>query len=120
MVHGETAIAKAEQASRVLFGGDLDGLEAADIQDIFADVPSSQIARSDLAGDGLPIVELLVGSDLATSKGDARRSITGGGVYLNNRRVADPAQMVSTAEAIEGQFLVLRKGRRRYHLVQVM
>ena len=120
MVHGETALAKAEQASQVLFGGDLEGLDAADIEDIFADVPSSQVAGSDLAGDGLPIVDLLAGSDLATSKGDARRSIKGGGVYLNNRRVADPSQMVSIAEAIEGQFLLLRKGRRRYHLVQVM
>ena len=104
----------------ILFGGDLEGLDAADIEDIFADVPSSQVAGSDLAGDGLPIVDLLAGSDLATSKGDARRSIKGGGVYLNNRRVADPSQMVSIAEAIEGQFLLLRKGRRRYHLVQVM
>jgi tyrosyl-tRNA synthetase len=120
MVHGETALAKAEQASRVLFGGELDGLDAADIQAILADVPSSQVARSDLAGDGLQVVELLAGSDLASSKGDARRSIKGGGVYLNNRRVADPSQMVSITEAIEGQFLLLRKGRKRYHLVQVM
>jgi tyrosyl-tRNA synthetase len=120
MVHGETALAKAEQASRVLFGGELDGLDAIDIQAIFADVPSSQVAQSDLAGDGLPVVELLASSELATSKGDARRSIKGGGVYLNNRRVADPSQMVSISEAIEGQFLVLRKGRKRYHLVQVI
>jgi tyrosyl-tRNA synthetase len=120
MVHGETALANAEQASRVLFGGDLEGLDAADIEDIFADVPSSQVTGSDLAGDGLPVVDLLAGSDLATSKGDARRSIKGGGVYLNNRRVADPSQMVSVMDAIEGQFLVLRKGRKRYHLVRVM
>ncbi len=120
MVHGETALAKAEQASGVLFGGDLDGLDAADIQDIFADVPSSQIAGTDLAGEGLSVVDLLAATDLATSKGDARRSIKGGGIYLNNRRVGDPSQMVSISEAIEGQFLVLRKGRRRYHLVQVM
>ncbi len=58
-------------------------------------------------------------ADLATSKGDARRSIQGGGVYLNNRRVGDPSQMVSMAETIEGRFLVLRKGRRRYHLLRV-
>jgi tyrosyl-tRNA synthetase len=120
MIHGDTALAKAEQASRVLFGGDLEGLDAADIEDIFADVPSSQVTGSDLAGDGLPVVDLLAGSDLATSKGDARRSIKGGGVYLNNRRVGDPSQMISITEAIEGQFLVLRKGRRRYHLVQVI
>lgn len=119
MIHGETALAKAEQASQVLFGGDLEGLDAADIADIFADVPSSHVSGTDLAGDGLPVVDLLAATDLASSKGDARRSIKGGGVYLNNRRVTDPSQIVSVAEAIEGQFIVLRKGKRRYHLVQV-
>lgn len=120
MVHGETALVKAEQASSVLFGGELEGLDAADIQAIFADVPSSQVARSELEGEGVAVVDLLTVSGLATSKGDARRAINGGGVYLNNRRVVDPSQSVPMSEAIEGQFLVLRKGRKRYHLVQVM
>ncbi|MFN2253655.1 MAG: tyrosine--tRNA ligase, partial [Candidatus Promineifilaceae bacterium] len=120
MVHGETALANAEQASSVLFGGDLDGLSAADIEDIFADVPSNSVARTALGGDGIPVVDLLVNSDLATGKGDARRSIDGGGIYLNNQRVTDPAQTATTADAIDGQFIILRKGRKRYHLVQVM
>jgi tyrosyl-tRNA synthetase len=119
MVHGETAVVKAEKAADVLFGGDLDGLDATDIQDIFADVPSSAIARDNLGSDGLSVVDLLVNSQLASSKGDARRSIKGGGIYLNNIRVADEAQMVTVADSIEGQFLVLRKGRKKYHLVQV-
>ena len=120
MIHGETALAKSEQASSVLFGGDLEGLEADDIRDIFADVPSSQIGREALSGEGVPLVDLLVDSDLASGKGDARRSISGGGIYLNNRRVTDPAQAARTADAIDGQFLILRKGRKRYHLIQVV
>ncbi len=120
MVHGESALAKAEQAAHVLFGGDLDGLDAADIGEIFADVPSSQVARTELEGAGVSIVDLLCGSDLASSKGDARRSIAGGGVYLNNQRVTEPAQTVTVAETFDGQFLVLRKGRKRYHLIEVL
>lgn len=120
MVHGETALAKAELASSVLFGGDLDGLDAEDINEIFADVPSSEIARLDFEDGGLAVVDLLVNSDLASSKGDARRSIQGGGVYLNNHRVSDPAQTVNLADTFEGRFLVLRKGRKRYHLVKVL
>ncbi|MFQ5436010.1 MAG: tyrosine--tRNA ligase, partial [Anaerolineae bacterium] len=46
MMHGETALAKAEKAAEVLFGGDLEGLDAADITDIFADVPSSELAMT--------------------------------------------------------------------------
>ena len=116
MIHGDTAVSKAEKAAQVLFGGALDGLEASDIQDIFADVPSSEFAKSDLDGDGATAVDLLVSSGLANSKGDARRAIQGGGIYVNNNRVSDPTQLVTTSDAVDGQFLVLRKGRKKYHL----
>jgi tyrosyl-tRNA synthetase len=120
MIHGETAVAKSEQAAKVLFGGGLDGLDAADIRDIFADVPSSQLPKSALEGDGYPAVALLADSGLAQSRGDAKRTIKGGGVYLNNRRIESPGQMVTLNDAIEGQFLILRKGRKKYHLVKVL
>ncbi|HIP73222.1 MAG TPA: tyrosine--tRNA ligase [Anaerolineae bacterium] len=120
MIHGQTAVTKAEKAARVLFGGDLEGLSAADIAEIFADVPSSQIAKTELEGAGLPVVDLLAGSELASSKGDARRAIKGGGIYLNNQRVTNVMQRVTLAQSIEGQFLILRKGRKKYHLVQII
>lgn len=120
MMHGETAVAKAEQAASVLFGGDVTGLDAKDIEEIFADVPSSQVAKSRLEGEGTPLVDLLVAGDLASSKGDARRSIQGGGIYLNNERVTDLDRMVTLADTIEGQFMILRKGRKKYHLLQVL
>ncbi len=118
MIHGETALARAEQASAALFGGDISGLDAADIEDIFAEVPSSEIGAAALA-DGAPLVDLLVSSGLASSKADARRKIQGGGIYLNNRRVADAAQTATADAAIDGRFLVLRQGKRQYHLVRV-
>ena len=65
------------------------------------------------------MVDLLVDSRLAGSKADARRKIQGGGIYLNNRRVADATQTATAAEAIDGRFLVLRQGKRQYHLVRV-
>lgn len=120
MVHGETAVSKSEKAAQVLFGGEMDGLDAADIQEIFADVPSSEIDGSNLGGDGLSIIDLLVNSGLATSKGDARRSIKGGGLYLNNSRISDATRMVTISDTVEGQFLLLRKGRKKYHLVQMV
>ncbi|MEW5987863.1 MAG: tyrosine--tRNA ligase [Chloroflexota bacterium] len=119
-VHGETALARAEQATAVLFGGALDGLEAHEIGDVFSDVPACELPRTELEGAGLAMVDLLVTCNLATSKGDGRRSIQGGGIYLNNERVTDPAQAVTTADSLGGQFLVLRKGRKQYHLVRVV
>jgi tyrosyl-tRNA synthetase len=120
MVHGDTALARAEQASAVLFGGALDGLGSADSADIFADVPATTLPRTTLDGDGLPLTDLLVTTGLASSKGDARRAIQGGGINRNNERIADPGHAVKSADAIEGQFIVLRKGRREYHLVRLV
>lgn len=118
MLHGPTALAKAEQAAQVLFGGALEGLSAAEIEDIFADVPSSTMAREHLS-DGLSVVDLLVESGVTQSKGEARRAITEGGVNLNNQRVSDAAQVVTANDLLEGHFLVLRRGRKNYHLVKV-
>ena len=65
------------------------------------------------------ITDLLVLAGVSKSKGEARRSVSEGGIYLNNRRVSEAAQMASLADVIDGQFLVLRKGRKNYHLVRI-
>lgn len=118
MLHGPTALAKAEQAAQVLFGGALEGLSAAEIEDIFADVPSSTLARARLV-EGLNVVDLLAESGITQSKGEARRAVAEGGVNLNNQRISDGAQAVTTLDLLEGHFLVLRRGRKNYHLVKV-
>jgi tyrosyl-tRNA synthetase len=120
LVHGETALANAKQASNALFGGDIAGLSASDIQEIFTDVPSTAIDKANFEGEGMPIPDLLTEADVFKSKGEARRSIRGGGIYLNNVRVTDENRMVSIADTIEGKFLVLRRGKRHYRLVKVV
>ncbi|MCA9997222.1 MAG: hypothetical protein KDE56_15795 [Anaerolineales bacterium] len=82
-------------------------------------MPSSKLDKTSLEGEGTAVVDLLIQSGLARSKGEARRDIQGGGIYLNNERVTDADQIASLAQTIEGQFLILRKGRKRYHLMQV-
>lgn len=118
-LHGEDGLGRARKASEVLFGGEVEGLEAGEIADIFADVPSSRVTRGDLQEGGLPLVDLLHGSGLAVSKSDARRAIAGGGVYVNNRRVAEVAARVAPHDTLHGEFVVLRRGKKRYHLVRV-
>jgi tyrosyl-tRNA synthetase len=119
MVHDETALAKAEQASQVLFGGEVAGLTGAEVADIFADVPSGTIAAARLGGDGLAVADFLVECGAAASKGEARRAVEGGGIYLNNLRVADTARRVTASDLLDGGFLVVRHGRRNYRLVRV-
>jgi tyrosyl-tRNA synthetase len=119
MIHGETALARAEEATSALFGGEISGLSAEEIADIFAEVPSCELPRAQLEGAGLPIVDLLVTSNMARSKGEARRSLSEGGMYLNNRRVNDGG-LVTIGDALEGRFIILRKGRRNYTLVRLI
>jgi tyrosyl-tRNA synthetase len=119
-VHGETGLERARQATRVLFGGGLEGLGGDEIADIFADVPSREVQKEALEGEGMPVVDLLVDARVATSKGDARRSIQGGGVYLNNARIEDAERAVYLDEALEGRFIVLRKGKKNYTLVKIL
>lgn len=118
-VHGEDELARAERASRVLFGEEIEGLGKDDLLAIFEEVPSSEVPRERLAGAGLALADLVAATGLAGSKSEARRAIEGGGLYLNNRRVTDPRAAVSLDHAIDGALLVLRKGKRSYHLVRV-
>jgi len=119
-VHGESNLRKAIQASRVLFGGVIEDLSASDVLDIFAEVPSSTIPGDTFEGDGVSLLDLVISSGFATSKGAARRLIEDGGIYINNRRVSDVEATIGHSTLIEGQYLVLRKGARNYHLVRIV
>ncbi len=119
MVHGEAAYLRAVEASKVLFGkGDLAGFSVAEIRDIFDDVPSSEVERARLDGSGVGLLDLLTESGIRTSKGEARRLIQSGGLYLNSERIADASRNVTSADGIDGEVFVFRKGKRKYHLVQ--
>jgi tyrosyl-tRNA synthetase len=120
LVHGDTELAKAERASKVLFGEEISNLNLQDVLDIFADVPSSHINKSRFSGDGVTLVDLLVSSGLSQSKSESRRLIQGGGIYLNNLRVNDLQHLVSLSDSIEGQVFILRKGQKEYRLLKVI
>lgn len=120
LVHGDEQLQRALLATQALFGGEISGISASDVLDIFADVPSHELPASAFEDAGLPLIDALVTSGYATSKGAARRLIEGGGIYVNNRRSADITRALTHADLIEGQFLVLRKGAREYHLLRAL
>ncbi|MCC6011397.1 tyrosine--tRNA ligase [Candidatus Caldipriscus sp.] len=120
MVHGEDAMRRAEKASKVLFGEEIKDLNLREILEIFSDVPSKEIPKERFEGEGYPIVDLLVDVGLFPSKGEARRAINGGGVYVNNIRVSDTQDKISLSRAIEGKVLILRKGKKNYLLVKLV
>lgn len=119
MVHGPAALEGAERASKVLFGGAMEALSASELLDVFEEAPSSEFDSDVFAGDGIGFLDLMNRTGLAASRGEARRLVKSGGVYLNNVRVVDEARSITRQDCIEGRLLVLRKGKKNYRLVQV-
>lgn len=107
-VHGEDEAKKAEAAARALFAGgtDLDS------------VPSTEISRDELS-DGIGILDLLVKTGLTSSKGEGRRLIQQGGIYMEDERVDDIGLIVRGNNFRDGR-LMLRKGKKVYHLVKLV
>ncbi len=119
-VHGDDSLASAQRATNVLFGGEIAGLGADELADVFSDVPSSEITRAGLEGDGTGVLDLFADAGVCKSRGEARRSVEGGGLSINNVRVEDVEAAVTRSDAIEGRFLILRKGKKNYHMVRVV
>lgn len=117
-VHGAEAARRAIAASEVMFGGSLADLSDADLEPLLADVPSSSMTRDALAA-GVPLVDLLATTELAASKGAARRLLKQGGVYINNERISDEALVVRTEHLGTENMMILRAGKKSYHIVRV-
>jgi len=117
LVHGEHATKEAVRASEILFGGGLDGISENTFNEIVGEAPSKEIERGKLDGAGQPLLELLVHSALCPSKGQARKDLEGGGIYVNNVRETDLQRAVSNNDLLFGKHLLLRKGKRNYVVV---
>ena len=105
MVHGEAEAEAAQQSARQLFSG------AGDT----ANMPTTDLARADL-GDGMGLLDLMVRTGLAASKGEARRLVQQGGVSVNDQKVTDPAAVLTAADFADDS-IVIRKGKKVFHKV---
>lgn len=116
MVHGHHETTRAEEAAGALFKKELAELSHEEIELAFKDAPRSTRPRSVLAA-GVTVSWLLTESGLAGSKSQAMRDVAGGGIYLNDQRISDAAMQVSGGSLIAEKYLVLRKGKKTYHLI---
>ncbi|MDO9497339.1 MAG: tyrosine--tRNA ligase [Nocardioides sp.] len=117
LVHGAHETEQAKAAAAALFGGgELSGLSADTLAAALREAGSIEVP----AAAELPtVVDLLVETGLAKSKGEARRTVTEGGAYLNNVRVEDPEARPSADDLVAGSWLVLRRGKKNFSGVQV-
>ena len=114
LVHGQEPTTEATRASEILFGGELAGVQEKTFNEIVGEVPTKELGCTQLSGAGMPLVEALVFSGLASSKSQARKDIEGGGVYINNVREAGAQRALKLDDLLFGKYLLLRKGKRNY------
>jgi tyrosyl-tRNA synthetase len=113
-VHGAEETEHAKAAAAALFGGgDLYSLSASTLTAALREAGSTSVPAL------LPVVDLLVESGLVKSKGEARRTVTEGGAYLNNVRIEDPDAEPKASDLIGGSWLVLRRGKKSFAGVEV-
>lgn len=116
LVHGPAAEAAAADATAVLFGGDPLQASAAALAAVAREVPSSMVPASDLAD----VVSLLRRVGFASSNGEARRLLEQKGCRANGHVLSPEAADLSDLERLQGRFVLLRKGKTTFHLVDVV
>jgi tyrosyl-tRNA synthetase len=117
LVHGEAAAREMVHAAEVVYHSEIKGISDETLAAVFASVPSTTIRRAELEV-GLDLPTALTRTGLAASKAEARRLLQSGGVYVNNVRQGPEARLGPHSLA-SPSFIVLRTGKKNYHLVRV-
>ncbi|MCX5748607.1 MAG: tyrosine--tRNA ligase [Proteobacteria bacterium] len=118
-VHGADGLARAEVATKVMFGGELAGVTDRDLAQLVGSVASCDLPRAELEA-GIGIVDLFARTSLVTSKGEARKLVENNGAFLGNAKVTDVKQVVTLANLTTESMIVIRKGKKGFCLVRVV
>ncbi len=116
LVHGEAALEAALRASEILFGAEIGDTSEETFRDVVGEIPTKPLAPGQLEGNGAALTELLVQAGLCPSKGQARKDLEGGGIYVNNVKAdpGAPTRTLTPSDLLFGKYLLLRKGKRSY------
>ena len=117
IVHGESGLSQAVRVTDAFFEGAFENLSESELLDVFEGSEATRVPRMSIEAGALKYEDFAVSSGLAKSLSDVRRTAGQGGMYLNSRRVDDPAQPLSLDDLLHGRFIVLRRGRREHRLV---
>ena len=113
LIHGEEGLEQAERITAALFSGDLKSLSVDEMKVAFAGVPSIEIAKEDKN-----IVELIVEAGISSSKRQAREDVTNGAISINGEKVTDLDYVVDAKDRLEDAFAIIRRGKKKYHMVK--
>lgn len=119
LVHGQEIADKVVAASKMLFGAPIENLSDEDLSALFSDVPSTEISKQALE-NGIGLLQLMSDTGLQKSNGAARRLVEQGGAYINNQRIEDPTKQVNLKDLASETMMVLRAGKKKYHVIRVV
>ncbi len=117
LIHSDAGVDRAERAAAALFSGEVASLDEGTLREAFADVPTTKHELADLAGDGVPLVDLLPGTSLASSKREAREFLSNGAVSLNGAK-ADADRRLTERDLLHGSYALLRRGKKHWHVTR--
>lgn len=113
LVHGQEAYKQALNITEQLFAGNIKGLSVKELKQGLRGVPNYQVK----ADDNLNIVELLVTASISPSKRQAREDVQNGAIYINGDRQQDLAYTLQESDKLEGQLTVIRRGKKKYFVL---
>ena len=113
MIHGEAALENAIRITNALFSGDIKALSANEMKEVFKDVPSFEMKKEDKN-----IVDLIVEAAISSSKRQAREDVTNGAISINGEKITDVGYVMSAADRLDDSFAIVRRGKKKYHMVK--
>lgn len=113
-VHGEEGLKDAQTITEALFSGNISDLSAKQIAQGFGNMPGSTMPK-----EANNLAVWLVDAGIEASRRQSREDITNGAIYVNGERIQDVDYEISAADAIEGQYIVVRRGKKKYFLVTI-
>ncbi|MGE7667083.1 tyrosine--tRNA ligase [Ureibacillus composti] len=113
LIHGEEGLAQAERITAALFSGDLKTLSVEEMKVAFAGIPSVEVPKEDKN-----IVDLIVEAGISSSKRQAREDVTNGAISINGEKITDLDYVVNGENRLEDEFAIVRRGKKKYHMVK--
>jgi tyrosyl-tRNA synthetase len=118
LVHGNESTTNAKASAKVLFGGSIENISDNELLNIFSNVPSSNLLKSHV--NESKIIDIFVSSALCNSKSEVRKLVKNGGAYINNIRIEDPEASLINFNVTNRSVIILRSGKKNYHLVRLV
>lgn len=117
ILHGMSAMENAEAAGKALFSGEVGSLDKDTLVEVFASVPTTDHDKSELKGDGVDPVDLLIACELASSKREAREFLSGNSVSINGEKIEGDTR-IHASHLLHGSYIAIRRGKKKWHMTK--